>query len=79
MRFWATTLRVVGFVWLYLAGFLILTAITGVLINQGDAGVRELLSPFDPTNWLVVVFTLVPGLGLLLFAGRLGSRSKPSR
>ena len=79
MRFWATTLRVVGFVWLYLAGFLILTAITGVLIDQGDAGVRELLSPFNPTNWLVVIFTLVPGFGLLLLSGRLASRAKPSQ
>lgn len=71
MRFWAIAFRVVGFVWIYLAGFLILTSITGVLMNQGDAGVRELLSPFKPINWLVILLTLLPGLGLLLLSNKL--------
>ncbi len=71
MKFWSITIRIVGFVWLYLAGFLILTSITGVLMNQGDAGVRELLSPFNPINWLVIILTLLPGLGLLLLSNKL--------
>ncbi len=76
MRSWATTLRVISFIWLYLASFLILAAITGVLMKQGEAGVRELLSPFNLNNWFIVLLILLPGLGLLLLSSKLKSRTQ---
>jgi hypothetical protein len=43
-------LRVFGYVWLLLAGLLILVGIGGLLMKEGFGGVPELLSPFNLAN-----------------------------
>ena len=74
MKFWATLSKVLGYIWLVLGGLLILVGTIGVWMKNGFAGVQELLSPFNVTNWIVMAVTLAPGIGLLMLAGKLQSK-----
>jgi hypothetical protein len=65
-------LRVFGYVWLVLAGLLILVGIGGVWM------VQELLSPFNLANWFVTALTLAPGIAALLWADKLAARRRLS-
>jgi hypothetical protein len=75
MRFWATVAKVLGYIWLVLAGLLILAGIAGVLMKEGFSGVQELLSPFNLINYIVMLTTLAPGIALLMLAEKLKSRN----
>jgi len=79
MKFWATVCKVFGYVWLTLAGILILIGIVGVWMKEGFSGVQELLSPFNIANWLVTIVTLAPGVGLLMLSERLEQRARQDR
>lgn len=79
MRFWATASKVLGYIWLALAGFLILAAIIGVWMKEGFSGVQDLLSPFNVVNWIVTIITLAPGLGLLTLSEILQSKVQASK
>jgi hypothetical protein len=74
MKFWAILSKVLGYIWLVLALLLILAGTIGVWMNKGFTGVQELLNPFNVTNWIVMVVTLAPGIGLLMLAGKLQSK-----
>ncbi|MCP4374496.1 MAG: hypothetical protein GY797_41300 [Deltaproteobacteria bacterium] len=71
MKFWATFCKVVGYVWLVLAGLLILAGITGVWMKEGFSGVQTLLNPFNVINYIATVITLAPGIGLLILSEKL--------
>lgn len=71
MRFWATVSKILGYIWLVLAGFLILAGIIGVWMKEGFSGVQDLLSPFNVVNWIVTIITLAPGIGLLMLSEKL--------
>ena len=74
MKFWIFTSKVLGYIWLLLAGILILMGIGGVWMKEGFSGVQDLLSPFNVVNWLVTVATLAPGIGLLMLSEKLQSK-----
>lgn len=69
-------LRVFGYVWLVLAGLLILVGIFGVWLKDGFGGVQTLLSPFNITNWFVTVLTLAPGIAALMWADKIQARRR---
>ncbi len=75
MRHLSKVCSVLGYVWLTLAGFLILIGIAGVWMKEGFSGVQDLLSPFNIANWLVTIITLAPGIGLLMLAEKLERRN----
>jgi len=71
MKFWITTCKVLGYIWIALALLLILTGIVGVWMDEGFSGVQQLLSPFNIGNWIVTIITLAPGMGLLMLSKKL--------
>lgn len=75
MKFWATVSKVLGYIWLVLAGLLILAGIVGVWMKEGFSGVQELLSPFNVVNYIVTIITLAPGIGLLILSEKLKKQS----
>ena len=71
VKIWIKILQGFGYVWLILAGILIFMGIIGVWIKSGFSGVQAILSPFNIINWLVMVITLAPGIGALMWAEKL--------
>jgi hypothetical protein len=69
-------LRAFGYVWLALAGLMIIVGIIGVWMKDGFGGVQQLLSPFNVVNWLVTMVTLAPGIGALAWADKLEARRR---
>lgn len=76
MKFLVIFCKVLGYVWLIIAGIAIFIGIVGVWIKNGFSGVYELLSPFNIANWLITVITLAPGIGLLMLSDKLKQRIK---
>lgn len=76
MKFWETTCKVLGYIWLVLAGLLILAGIMGVWMKDGFSGVQYLLSPFNVANYIVTAITLAPGIGLLTLSDKLRSKAQ---
>ena len=79
MRFWATVSKVLGYIWLVLAGLLILAGIVGVWMKEGFSGVQDLLSPFNVANYIVTIITLAPGIGLLILSEKLQSKAQTGK
>jgi hypothetical protein len=71
MKFLATFCKVLGYVWLTIAGIVIFIGVVGVWMREGFSGVQELLSPFNIANWLITVITLAPGIGLFMLSDKL--------
>ncbi len=71
MKFWATYCKVLGYIWLVVTSLLILVGIAGVWMKEGFSGVQDLLSPFNVVNYIAMVITLVPGIGLLKLSEKL--------
>ena len=78
MKFWSVACKVLGYVWLILAGILILVGIAGVWMSQGFSGVQVLLSPFNIVNWVVTLLTVAPGIGLLMLSEKMKAKLKES-
>lgn len=74
MKFWIIACKVLGYIWVILAGLLMLGGIIGAWMTEGFAGVQRLLSPFNIVNWVVTVVTLAPGIGLLTLSERLRAK-----
>ena len=75
MKFWSTTCKVLGYIWLVLAGLLILVGIIGVWMKEGFSGIQDLLSPFNIANYIVTIITLAPGIGLLMLSEKLENKA----
>ena len=76
MQFWATTCKALGYIWLGLAGLLILAGTIGIWMKEGFSGVQDLLSPFNVANYIVMATTLAPGFGLLMLADKLQNKTQ---
>jgi hypothetical protein len=76
MKFWAIVCKVLGYIWLVLAGLLILVGIAGVWMKEGFSGVQDLLSPFNVVNYIVTIVTLAPGIGLLMLSDKLQDKAR---
>ncbi len=74
--FWATTFKVLGYIWLGLASLLILAGIIGVWTKEGFSGVIDLLNPFNVINYIVTLVTLAPGIGLLMLSDKLKAKAQ---
>lgn len=79
MKFWPTTCKVLGYIWLVLAGLLILAGIVGVWMKEGFSGVQDLLRPFNVVNYIVTVITLAPGIGLLMLSDKLQNKAQAGK
>ena len=75
MKLWIIIFKTVGYLWIFLAGLLILTGIIGVWMSEGFFGVRRLLSPFNVVNWAFTIITLAPGIGFLVISEKLKAKS----
>ncbi len=69
-------LIIIGKIWLYVAAFVILLGYVSILYNDGFWKLAAILSPFNIWNWLAVVITLLPGIGLLELGKRLDRRGQ---
>jgi len=79
MRFLATFFQVLGYLWLAIAGIVIVMGITGVGSKDGFPVIQKLLSPFNLPNFVVTLLTLVPGIGFLILADKLKQKIKSKR
>jgi chorismate mutase len=64
----------IGRIWLYVAAFLILLSYVSILVDDGFGELAAILSPFNVWNWLAVVITFLPGIGLLELGKKLDRR-----
>ena len=72
----AKIVRGCGYVWLVLAGAVVLAGIIGVWVFQGFRAMTALMSPFNVINYLAILVTLVaPGLLALMWADKLDRRA----
>ena len=74
MKVWIVLLKTFGYVWLTAAILIILAGIVGTWMKGGFTSVQELMSPFNVTNWVVIVITLAPGMGTLVWADKLKAK-----
>jgi hypothetical protein len=79
MRFLAAFFRVLGYLWLAVAGVVIVMGIIGVSIKGGFSAIQKLLSPFNLSNLVVTLITLAPGIGLLIIADIFRQKIKSKR
>jgi hypothetical protein len=76
VKAWIIVLRVFGYIWTTLAVLAIVAGIAGVWMKGGFSAVQELMSPFNVLNWIVMIVTLAPGIGALMWANSLSERNK---
>ncbi len=79
MRYLATFFQVLGYLWLAVAGIVIVMGITGVGSKEGFPVIQKLLSPFNLPYLFVALLTLAPGIGLLILADKLKQKTKSKR
>ena len=72
----AKTLKILGYTLLYAAIALIFFGYASKLYFQGFSALRDLLNPYNITNYLAVVITLAPGLALIWVSGWLKTKSQ---
>jgi hypothetical protein len=70
------TLTIIGKVWLWLAGIIILIGYLSILYFEGWGKFQETISPFNIVNWLTAVIVLLPGILLAEWGKRLQDRTK---
>lgn len=68
MKVWVKLVKGFGYVWLALAGLLILISILSIWMKEGFGAVQDLLSPFNVLNYFVTVVVLAPGIAALTWA-----------
>lgn len=64
-------LRWLGGAWLIGVALFILMSYAAILYYDGLAKLQEIASPFNVVNFVVIVASLLPGIGLLKLAERL--------
>jgi hypothetical protein len=74
MKLLATVLKVLGYVWLVLAGIVVVASLGMIWWKEGFSRLQEILSPFNVVNWVVTMITLAPGYGLLFLADKLKAK-----
>lgn len=79
MKFLATFCQVLGYLWLTVAGIMIVTWLIGVEIKGGFSVVQKLLSPLNLPNLVVMLISLAPGIGFLIIADILKQKTKSKR
>jgi len=70
------TLTIIGKVWLWLAGIIIVIGYLSILYFEGWGKFQETISPFNIVNWLTAVIVLLPGVLLAEWGKRLQDRTK---
>jgi len=70
------TLTIIGKVWLWLAGIIIVIGYLSILYFEGWRKFQETISPFNIVNWLTAVIVLLPGILLAEWGKRLQDRTK---
>jgi len=79
MRYLATFFQVLGYLWLAVAGIVIVMGITGVGSKDGFSAVQKLLGLFNLPYLFVALLTLAPGIGFLILADKLKQKIKSKR
>jgi|SaaInlStandDraft_7_1057024.scaffolds.fasta_scaffold44646_2 hypothetical protein len=69
MILFGNVLKIVGYVYLFIAGGFILINLFFIWANEGFLAVAEILNPWNIANLVVTLLTLAPGF-LLLLASR---------
>jgi len=67
----ASAVRVLGTIWLYGAGLVILLGYFLILYQNGFGALQDILSPYNFTNLIAVTITLAPGYFLRKLAGEI--------
>lgn len=71
MKFLAILFKILGYIWLCAASLLIAAGIIGVFLKEGFSGVQDLMSPFNVLNYLLIMITLAPGIGLVMLSEKI--------
>ena len=74
MKSWSRFCLVAGYLWLMVAIIVFLAATVGTWMHEGYSGVHKLLSPFESTNYIVIIAAIAPGLGLIMLSEKLQTR-----
>lgn len=64
-------LKVFGYIWLTVAGFIILSGMVSIWMESGFSAVQELMSPYNITAWLIRIIILASGIATLMWSQKL--------
>jgi putative exporter of polyketide antibiotics len=78
MKFWIIACKVIGYMWFVLIAVVTLFGTLIVWLTQGPPGVQKVLSPFSIENWIALIVSLAPAIGLLVVAEILKSKQNKS-
>lgn len=67
-------IRTIGYVLFYAALGFILLGFIGVWMKEGFSAAIELMSPYNLINFLSMLITVAPGIGLIVWAEKMEDR-----
>ena len=79
MRYLATFFQFLGYLWLAVAGIVIVMGIIGDGIKNGFPAIQKLLGSFNLPYLFVALLIMAPGIGLLILADKLKQKTKSKR
>jgi hypothetical protein len=65
-----------GLAWLWIAGACIVAAAAVTAYHDGVRRMLQLWSPFNETNFVLILLIMAPGLGLLYWSEKLSARQR---
>lgn len=67
--------KVLGYIWIGIAGLVILIGYFTIFVNQGFARLQEVVSPFNIWNLIVNLVILAPGIGLVALSKKMENKN----
>jgi len=74
MKSWSRFCLVAGYLWLIVAVILFVVVTINTWMHEGYGGLHKLLSPFESTNFIVIIAVITPGVGLIMLSEKLQTR-----
>lgn len=72
-------LNIFAAIWACLAALAIVLGYVGIWMKSGFTGLRQVMNPFNPWNYLAIVIAFLPAIGARMLAQRLKKRGRASR
>jgi hypothetical protein len=71
MRTFGRIIGVLGKVDVFFAGLFIAANLIIIFLNEGWSKVQEIMSPFNLINFVLIIVTLAPGFGLIMWSDKI--------
>jgi hypothetical protein len=72
----ATLVKYLGLAWLWIGGAFIVLSAASTLYQSGVRRMLQLWSPFNETNFALILLIMAPGIALLYWSEKLSERQR---